>query len=210
MWTMATPTSQSLANCSMSGLQPWRIESAVANSGLGSRVGPVTTRSIDAVVRRYLRHARDCWRDPRGGASLEGSRRQTTRCQPLFRLKFRGVPFGVDSRCWGLQREESLQRVSTRVAENLHPASFSCSFCGQDCRLWSNSFEVSRLVRTVHHLEVDVVARQFAEELFGQPVDHRLPRFAAASAVLRLNAQNRVEHVPCHVALISTETRIMS
>jgi len=28
--------------------------------------------------------------------------------QLLFRLKFRGVPFEIDPRCWGLQREERL------------------------------------------------------------------------------------------------------
>ena len=52
------------------------------------------------------------------------------------------------------------------------------------------------------HLEVDVVARQFAQELLGQPVDDGLARLAATAAVLGLNAQYSVQHVASHVALI--------
>lgn len=60
------------------------------------------------------------------------------------------------------------------------------------------------------HLEVDVVARQFAEELLGQPVDHSLPRLTATSAVLRLNAEDGVQHVARHVALVSAHTDLTS
>lgn len=57
------------------------------------------------------------------------------------------------------------------------------------------------------YLEVDVVARQFTEEFFGQPVDNRLPGLSSTSTVLGLNAQYSVEHVTSQVALISAETQ---
>ena len=55
------------------------------------------------------------------------------------------------------------------------------------------------------HLEVDVVAGHFSEELLGQTVDDRLAGLAASAAVLRLYAQYRVEHVARQVALISAD-----
>jgi len=33
----------------------------------------------------------------------------------LFRLKFGGVPFGLDSRCWGPQRENKVRLISREI-----------------------------------------------------------------------------------------------
>ena len=80
--------------------------------------------------------------------------------------------------------------------------------CNHDITLISSGLTCIKRTLGVSkvHLEVDVVARQFTEEFLGQPVDDSLSGLTATSAVLRLNTQYSVEHVACHIALVSAHT----